>query len=390
MKIEHPFIVSWSPGGSLILLRSKSRHLRFVGPTFLRQLPAVYHTGTTKAMTSTGKKIENGRTQGRTATSFLHKFTHEVCFVNCKAFFFHSSRLSNMASYGCIGNCTCPVSDFKGMHLCRFHLLKNQSSQEKPSCPICPILTIWKYCVDTQHYTRMAHVHVPEHLAFCFLLFVESGCASHHLSLSFGMVQSVMKNLAAYACNLYVLLQEPCSIAHSIAVSSWQTLIGLGAGMGTKLFGNPASHSGEKESQGGTSCLQTVRVDVWRSTRNSCKTLSRQATRNQCLLKKSTLNTVMQCWVTFCGRLCAVLSMAAVFALAILQDPFLGNKSHAALWGQVWSLWSSAPNLPAKGRTVVAPQHQCPSIAWTKSLNDMWSAGSIHVSSLELRTGNSK
>ena len=206
-----------------------------------------------------------------------------------------------MASYGCIGNCTCPVSDFKGMHLCRFHLLKNQSSQEKPSCPICPILTIWKYCVDTQHYTRMAHVHVPEHLAFCFLLFVESGCASHHLSLSFGMVQSVMKNLAAYACNLYVLLQEPCSIAHSIAVSSWQTLTGLGAGMGTKLFGNPASHSGEKESQGGTSCLQTVRVDVWRSTRNSCKTLSRQATRNQCLLKKSTLNTVMQCWVTFCG-----------------------------------------------------------------------------------------
>lgn len=33
--------------------------------------------------------------------------------------------------------------------------------------------------------------------------------------------------------------------------------------------------------------------------------------------------------------LCAVLSMAAVFALAILKDPFLGNKSHAALWGQV-------------------------------------------------------
>lgn len=241
----------------------------------------------------TREKIENGRTQGRTATSVNYtSLLTRYMFCQLESIFFHSSRLSNMASYGCIGNCTCPVSDFKGMHLCRFHLLKNQSSQEKPSCPICPILTIWKYCVDTQHYTRMAHVHVPEHLAFCFLLFVESGCASHHLSLSFGMVQSVMKNLAAYACNLYVLLQEPCSIAHSIAVSSWQTLTGLGAGMGTKLFGNPASHSGEKESQGGTSCLQTVRVDVWRSTRNSCKTPSRQATRNQCLLKKSTLNTL--------------------------------------------------------------------------------------------------
>ena len=53
----------------------------------------------------------------------------------------HSSRISNMASYGCIGNCTCPVSDFKGMQQCRFHLLENQRSQERTSCPICPILT---------------------------------------------------------------------------------------------------------------------------------------------------------------------------------------------------------------------------------------------------------
>lgn len=93
----------------MISLRSKSTH--FFSANSLES----YHAGTTKAMTSTGKKSKTaGRFQAlppRFYTSLLARYVLSIV----KHFFFIQ------AGY--------------------LHLLENQSRQEKTSCASCPILT---------------------------------------------------------------------------------------------------------------------------------------------------------------------------------------------------------------------------------------------------------